>query len=61
MLKTVKLRILGRYLQSTRGLEEDDLTRLIKKDADKLAERSRILTAVKTPDPDVNRGARAGQ
>jgi hypothetical protein len=56
MLKQVKLRILGRYLQSTRGLEEDDLTRLIKKDADKLAERSRILSAVNTPDPDVNRG-----
>lgn len=26
MLKTVKLRVLGRYLQSTRGLEDEELT-----------------------------------
>jgi hypothetical protein len=56
MLKTVKLRILGRYLQSVRGLEDDDLTEIIKKEAHKLAERSRILQAVKTPDSDFNRG-----
>jgi hypothetical protein len=56
MLKMVKLRILGRYLQSVRGLEDDDLTQVIKKDADKLAERSRILRAMTTQDPDVNRG-----
>lgn len=55
MLKTVKLRILGRYLQSSRGLEDDDLTQVIKKDVDKLADRSRILTALGTPDADFNR------
>jgi hypothetical protein len=56
MLKTVKLRILGRYLDSTRGLEDDDLTQRIKKDADKLADRARILSALNTPDPSFDRG-----
>jgi hypothetical protein len=56
MLKTVKLRILGRHLQSTRGLEDDDLTEVIKKDVGKLADRSRILDALNTPDPDFSRG-----
>jgi hypothetical protein len=56
MLKTVKLRVLGRYLQSTRGLEDDDLTQVIKKEAAKLAERARILAALRTPDTDFNRG-----
>jgi hypothetical protein len=56
MLKTVKLRILGRYLDSTRGLEEDDLTQVIKKDMGKLADRSRILDALNVPDPDFQRG-----
>ncbi len=56
MLKMVKLRILGGYLQSCRGMEDDDLTQMIKKDAAKLADRSRVLNALKTPDPDFNRG-----
>jgi hypothetical protein len=56
MLKTVKLRILGRYLDSIRGLEDDDLTQVIKKEADKLADRSRILNALNTPDPEFDRG-----
>lgn len=29
----MKLRVLGRYLESTRGLEEDDLTNIIKLEA----------------------------
>lgn len=56
MLKQVKLRILGRYLASVRGLEEEDLTQVLKKDAAKLADPARILNALKTPDPDFNRG-----
>lgn len=56
MLKTVKLRVLGRYLQSTRGLEDEDLTRVIKQHAEKLADRTRVLNALQTPDPDFNRG-----
>ncbi|HEY8506533.1 MAG TPA: hypothetical protein VIL46_18265, partial [Gemmataceae bacterium] len=52
MLRMVKLRILGRYLQSTRGLEDDGLTQVIRKDADKLAERSRVLSALNAHDPD---------
>jgi hypothetical protein len=56
MLKTVKLRILGRHLSSTRGLEDDDLTQVIKKDTDKLADRAQILNALKVPDSDFDRG-----
>ncbi|MCI0641370.1 MAG: hypothetical protein L0Y58_15770 [Verrucomicrobia subdivision 3 bacterium] len=56
MLKTVKLRVLGRYLESTRGLEDDDLTNIIKKDTGKLADRARILSILNTPDQDFERG-----
>src|SRR5262249_1189644 len=56
MLKTVKLRVLGRYLQSTRGLEDDDLTKVIKKDGDKLAARLRVVNALNAFDPDFDRG-----
>ena len=56
MLKTVKLRILGRYVDSRRGLEDDDLTQIIKRDAAKLSDRTRVLGALTAPDPDFNRG-----
>jgi hypothetical protein len=56
MLKTVKLRVLGRYLESTRGLEDDDLTEVIRKHADRLADRARILKGLQAPDPDFSRG-----
>ena len=56
MLKTVKLRVLSRFLESMRGLEDDDLTNVIKKDAEKLADRNRILAALKKPDSDFSRG-----
>jgi len=56
MLKLVKLRILGNYLPSTRGIEEEELTEILKKQADKLAERSRILTAMNMPDAEYDRG-----
>ncbi len=55
MLKTIKLRILGRYLDSLRGLEEDDLTEIIKKEAAKIADRSRVLATVQTPDENFDR------
>lgn len=56
MLKTVKLRVLSSHLESMRGMEDDDLTQVMRTDADKLADRSRILAALKTSDPDFNRG-----
>src|SRR4051812_37854203 len=56
MLKTVKLRILGNFLDSTRGLEDEDLTEAMKAGATKLAERARILAAVNAPDPQYDRG-----
>jgi len=56
MLKKVKLRTVGRFLTTVRGLEDDDLTRILKKDAAKLAERTRVLNALKAIDPDFNRG-----
>lgn len=56
MLKLVKQRILNTYLQSKRGLEDEDLTQVILDDAVKLADRSRILASINNPDPDFNRG-----
>jgi len=55
MLKTVKLRILGRHLNSTKGMNEQDLENCIVKDAKKLAEKSRVLENLYRIDPDVNR------
>lgn len=56
MSKQVKHRVLSRYLQSVRGLEDEDLTQVIRKDAAKLADRTRVLNILRTPDPDFNRG-----
>jgi hypothetical protein len=56
MLKMIKLRILNNYLPSVRGLEDDDLTRILKDDAAKIADRARVLEALNAPDPDFNRG-----
>ncbi len=60
MLKTVKLRILGNFLDSTRGMEDEELTDVLKNRADKLAERSRIVAALTTPDPEYDRGQLRG-
>lgn len=56
MLKMVKIRVLTGYLPSVRGMEEDDLTRVLRDDAAKLADPARVLAAVTAPDPDYNRG-----
>jgi hypothetical protein len=56
MLKMVKLRILNGYLPSVRGLEDDDLTRVLRDDADKLTARERVLAAVNASDPEFARG-----
>jgi hypothetical protein len=55
MLKTVKLRVLGRFLDSTRGLDDDDLTEKIVKNVRQLADGKRILANVQKIDPDVDR------
>ena len=55
MLKTVKLRALGRYLESTRGLDDADLTNRIIKDARKLADPKRILAHLHEIDLDADR------
>jgi hypothetical protein len=56
MLKLVKLRVIGKLLPAHHHHEDDDLTQLIRDEADKLADRARILNALKTPDPNFNRG-----
>lgn len=56
MLKTVKLRVLGRYLDSTRGLEDNDLTEIIKRDAEKLSDTARIDSALKELDTSFESG-----
>ncbi|MBX9583787.1 MAG: SAP domain-containing protein [Gemmataceae bacterium] len=56
MLKTVKLRVLTSYLPSVRGLEDDDLTRILREDAAKLAEPARVRAALDDHDPVYNRG-----
>lgn len=55
MLKTVKLRVLGRYLSSTRGMDEHDLTQIIINDAKKIGAKQRILEAFNRIDPEVDR------
>lgn len=56
MQRMVKLRTLNAYLPSTRGLEDDDLTRVLKDDAGKIADPSRILAALAATDSDFGRG-----
>ncbi len=56
MLKTVKLRVLTNYLQSVRGLEDEDLTRILRDDAAKLTDPARVRAALTAHDPDYNRG-----
>lgn len=55
MLKTVKLRLLGRYLSSTRGMDENDLTQVIIKDAKKIGNKKRVLETFHEIDSDVDR------
>ncbi len=55
MLKTVKLRVLGRYLESTRGLDDAALTEVLVNDAQKIARKERLLEALNKLDPDVDR------
>jgi hypothetical protein len=56
MLRMVKARILHTHLESKRGLEDDDLTKIILSDAAKLAERKRILDALNNTQQDFARG-----
>ena len=55
MLKTSKLRILGQYLDSTKGLDDGALTAQLKSDAKKITSKDRILQILDDIDPDVNR------
>lgn len=56
MLKTVKLRVLGRHLDSTRGLEDNDLTEIIKRDSEKLSDGTRIDGSLKELDTSFESG-----
>lgn len=55
MLKTVKLRVLGRYLESTKGMDDDALRECIVKEARKIGEKRRVIANLARIDPDVNR------
>jgi len=55
MKKMFKLRALSRYLESTKGMNEADLTARIIKDAAKIADRKRILENLNRIDPIVDR------
>lgn len=55
MLKTVKLRILGRHLDSTRGMDENDLTQVLIKDSNKISAKKRVLESFNEIDPNVDR------
>lgn len=55
MLKTVKLRVLGQYLSSTRGMDENDLTQVIIRDANKIGSKKRVLEAFYEIDSNVDR------
>lgn len=55
MLKTVKLRVLGRYVQSTKGMSEADLQNCIVKEAKHLAKKERVLENLGIIDANVDR------
>lgn len=55
MLKTVKLRILGRFLDSKRGLNEAEIDTYIRKESKHISSEKRILEQIAKVDPDVNR------
>lgn len=56
MFNLVKRRVLSSYSDELRGLDEEQMTELIKKDATKLADRSRVIDALKMPDEVFDRG-----
>lgn len=55
MLKTVKLRVLARHLDSKRGMDEPKLTERLIHDAKKIVAKAQILQHVKSVDPNVHR------
>lgn len=55
MQNLVKRRVLG-DLAASRRMEDDDLTNQLKADARKLADRTRVLNALNTPDENFERG-----
>ena len=55
MLKTVKLRILNRHIDSTKGMDDRALEQYIVKNARKLCDKKHILSVLNTVDPDVDR------
>ncbi len=55
MMKSVKLRTLCRYLDSTKGMNETDLTDRLVKDAKKITSKQRILDNLYRIDPIVDR------
>ncbi|MCH7988555.1 MAG: hypothetical protein IID46_05300 [Planctomycetes bacterium] len=55
MLKTVKLRVLAKHLDSKRGMDDAKLTERLIHDAKMIVGREQILQRVKTVDPSVHR------
>lgn len=55
MLKTVKMRLLARHLDSKRGMDDDDLTARILDESGTLYSEEMILNRVTQLDPDVHR------
>ncbi|TVQ29993.1 MAG: hypothetical protein EA376_14170 [Phycisphaeraceae bacterium] len=55
MLKTVKLRVLGQHIDSRKGLNDDELTDLMVREAKKIASKDHVLSALDAIDPDVDR------
>ncbi|MDC0274081.1 hypothetical protein OAK91_05050 [Planctomycetaceae bacterium] len=51
----MKLRILGRHLDSTRGMDENDLTQVLIKDSNKISAKKRVLESFNEIDPNVDR------
>lgn len=55
MLKTVKMRVLARHLESKRGLDDSELTTRITNGADKLIGKDQVLANADVLDSDVHR------
>jgi len=55
MLKTVKMRVLARYLDSRRGMDDSKLTELLTKSAPNIVGPEVVLQRLREPDSDVHR------
>jgi len=55
MLKTAKIRVMGQFLESTRGLDDQQLTQRLIATGAEITAHDRVVSQMETIDPNVNR------